>query len=71
MVYWFRTNNLNTPSYISQQIRTALQRTFGKQASGAMIRMSVVVRNGEGAQALETIKEFSRIIEPLLQKYVP
>jgi EpsI family protein len=71
VVYWFRADNLNTPSYIKQQIRTALYRTFGKQASGAMIRMSTVVKHGEDAQALQTIKGFARLIEPLLSKYVP
>ena len=71
VVYWFRADNLNTPSYIIQQIRTALHRTFGKQASGAMIRVSTVVKPGEDAQALQTIKGFARLIEPLLSKYVP
>jgi len=71
VVYWFRTDNLNTPSYIMQQVRTALQRTFGKQASGAMIRISTVVKPTEDAQALQTIKRFTRLIEPLLSKYVP
>jgi EpsI family protein len=71
VVYWFRADNLNTPSYIMQQIRTALHRTFGKQASGAMIRISTVVKPGEDAQALQTIKGFARLIEPLLPKYVP
>ena len=71
VVYWFRADNLNTPSYIMQQIRTALRRTFGKQASGAMIRISTVVKPGEDAQALQTIKGFARLIEPLLSKYVP
>ena len=47
VVYWFRANDLNTPSYISQQIRTALQRTLGKRASGAMIRISTVIAPGK------------------------
>ena len=71
VVYWFRADNLNTPSYVMQQLRTALNRTFGKQASGAMIRISTVVKPGEDAQALQTIKGFARLIEPLLSKYVP
>ena len=71
VVYWFRTNNLNTSSYITQQFRTALQRTFGRKASGAMIRISTVINSGNDQQALKNIQEFVRRIETILPEYIP
>jgi EpsI family protein len=70
VIYWFRTKNFNTPSYISQQLRTALQRTFGRQASGAMIRISTAIKPGGYAEALQTVKDFTLLMGPLLTQYV-
>ena len=71
VVYWFRTNGLNTYSFIKQQFQTALNRTFGKKTSGAMVRISTVIEKGKGEGGVSLIKSFCRQIEPLLDRYVP
>jgi EpsI family protein len=71
VVYWFRAGEFNIAKYLEQQLRIAWRRTFGKRTSGAMIRISAEVKEGEEARVGQMIREFSSAIEPLLQKYVP
>jgi EpsI family protein len=71
VVYWFRSGNLNTYSYLQQQSRFVLDRTLGKKTSGAMIRVSATVKGKSQDTALALVKSFCREIEPLLDKYVP
>ncbi|MFZ2602637.1 MAG: exosortase C-terminal domain/associated protein EpsI [Candidatus Omnitrophota bacterium] len=71
VVYWFKSNELNTYNYLKQQIKSVVGRMLGKQASGAMIRVSTEIKNGDQDEALKLIKAFCKQIEPLLKKYVP
>lgn len=71
VVYWFKSNELNTYNYLKQQIKSVAGRMLGKQASGAMIRVSTEIKNGDQDEALKLIKAFCKQIEPLLKKYVP
>jgi len=54
-----------------QQIKSVVGRMLGKQASGAMIRVSTEIKNNNQAAALKVIKGFCEEIWPLLTKYVP
>lgn len=71
VVYWFKSNDLNTYSYLKQQIKSVVGRMLGKQASGAMIRISTEIKNNNQDEALKKIKGFCEEIWPLLTKYVP
>ncbi len=71
VVYWFKSNDLNTYSYLKQQIKSVVGRMLGKQASGAMIRISTEIKNNNQDAALKKIKGFCEEIWPLLTKYVP
>ena len=71
VVYWFKSNDAYTDSYLKQQLKTVVGRMLGKKASGAMIRVSAEVKNGDQEAALKLIKAFRQQIEPLLKKYVP
>jgi len=71
VVYWFKSNELNTYSYLKQQIKSVVGRMLGKQASGAMIRISTEIKNNNQAKAFKMIKGFCEEIWPLLTKYVP
>jgi EpsI family protein len=71
VVYWFKTANLNTYSYIKQQLKMVTDRMLGKKISGAMIRMSTNFKENGQEAALGLIKSFANQIEPLLTKYVP
>ena len=72
VVYWFKTADLNTYSYMRQQLKIAVKRILRKRTSGALIRVSAHMSdNQQEDAALNLVKSFSRQIEPLLEKYVP
>lgn len=71
VVYWFKSNDLNTYNYLKQQIKSVVGRMLGKPASGAMIRISTEIKNKDQDVALKVIKGFCEEIWPLLTKYVP
>ena len=71
VVYWYKAGALNTDKYLKQQLKVVLDRMFGKRTSGALIRISAVIKGAEVKGELELVKAFSREIEPLLAKYVP
>ncbi len=71
VVYWFRTGNLSTYSYLKQQLKIVFDRTLGKRTSGAMVRVSALVKDNNADAALGLLKSFVENIEPLLARYVP
>jgi len=71
VVYWFKAGPLYTDKYIKQQWKVVTDRTFGKRTSGALIRLSVDIKDDNQAAALLLLKSFAALIEPLLPKYVP
>jgi len=71
IVYWYKAGELQTDTYLKQQLKIVVNRTFGRRISGALIRLSCDI-NGQGEKAaLDLLKRFSAKIEPLLPKYVP
>jgi EpsI family protein len=71
VVYWFKAGALNTDQYIQQQLKVVLGRMMGKRTSGALIRLSIDIKNNDEATALKTLREFVSQTEPLLPKYIP
>ena len=71
VVYWFRSANFNTYSYLRQQLKMVIARMRGRRTSGAMVRVSTVVKDNNSAAAFRLIKRFCAQIEPLLSQYVP
>ncbi|MFZ5800479.1 MAG: exosortase C-terminal domain/associated protein EpsI [Candidatus Omnitrophota bacterium] len=71
VVYWFRAGNYNTPQYLSQQIRMVLNRLIGKSSSGAMLRLSIDLKDNDEPAAQKTLRDFAALIAPLLADYVP
>lgn len=71
VIYWYKAGSLNTNNYLKQQLKIALVRTFGKSTSGALIRLSADIKEGNETAALNLLKSFTSQIEPLLPKYVP
>jgi EpsI family protein len=70
--YWFKVGRLFTPSYWRQQVLYALKAISGKPPSSALVRMAVTFNDVEDSEnAAETVKQFSRLIMPLLQEYLP
>lgn len=71
VVYWFKSTNLNTYSYLKQQVKIVADRMMRKKTYGAMIRISVMIKDNNPNAALTLIRGFTKEIEPLLAKYVP
>jgi len=72
VVYWFKAGKTNTDQYLKQQSKIVLDRMLGKRTSGAMIRLSVDIKDDKDVdRGLALIKSFTARIVPLLDKYVP
>ena len=71
IAYWYKIGKLNTNSYLTQQLKAAIDRTLGRKNSVALIRISTKIADGRQDAALNNIKAFCALIEPLLDKYVP
>ncbi len=71
VVYWFKSGNLSTYSYIHQQLKTVKDRLMQKKTSGAMIRISTVIDPKNPNKAMNLVKSFSASIIPLINRYVP
>jgi len=72
LYYWFKVGDGFTPGYWKQQILIGLNTLTGKPASSALIRLSSTVQGeGEVEKAKQVIKDFSPLIMPHIQKYLP
>ena len=70
-IYWFKIGDRFTPSYWKQQAMIAFNSFSGKSASSALIRLSAIAKSGNQEETVSNIKEFSKLIIPLLPKYLP
>jgi EpsI family protein len=71
VIYWFKSADLNTDNYLKQQMKMVTDAMLKGMATGAMIRISTNIDNGDEGAALGVIKGFCKQIEPLVEKYVP
>lgn len=71
VAYWFKSTDLNTYSYLKQQLKIVTDHLLGRKTSGAMIRLSTEIGAEGETASLKLIKEFGAQIEPLLNKYIP
>lgn len=71
VVYWFKSANLSTYSYLKQQLKVVSDLLLRKKTSSVLIRVSTNIRDNSQEAALSLIKSFCQQIEPLLAKYVP
>jgi EpsI family protein len=70
-VYWYKVGKINTNVFLSQQLVMAVSNLFGSKTSIAMIRVLTEIEDEKQEAALNKIKTFCSLIEPLLNKYVP
>ena len=71
VIYWFKSAGLNTYSYLKQQMKMVTDAMLKGRATGAMIRISTNIGDGDEGAALEVIRSFCAQVEPLLAQYVP
>lgn len=70
--YWFKVGGAFTPNYWKQQGLIALKSFLGQPSSSALIRISIPVRKEEDdASATQKLKDFGRMILPLIYKHLP
>ena len=69
--YWFKVGNSFTPSYWKQQFLIAVKTLFGRPASSAMVRLSVVFDESENLKADRMIQDFTRLILSAVKQYLP
>ncbi|MCX5699817.1 MAG: EpsI family protein [Candidatus Omnitrophica bacterium] len=71
VIYWFKSGNLSTYSYLHQQLKSVRDRLMQKKTSGAMIRISTTIDPNSPNKAMNLIKSFSESIIPVINQYVP
>jgi len=69
--YWFKVGDEYTSNYWKQQILIALKSLVDDTASSALIRVASTVREGGEEEAESDIREFSRMVVPLIPQYLP
>jgi EpsI family protein len=69
--YWFKWGNSFTPDYWKQQSMIALKSLMGQSVSSAMIRLSVECDGKDIARADRVARNFSRLILPVINQYLP
>jgi EpsI family protein len=71
VAYWYRAGGVNTNIYLKQQLKVVIDRMLGKKTSVALIRVSTKIEDNKEGAALNRLKAFCVLIEPLLDKYFP
>lgn len=69
--YWYKAGKFHTNSYLKQQLNMSINRIFGKKTSIALIRVLTKIEDNKEEAALNKLKGFCKLIEPLLAQYVP
>jgi len=69
--YWFKAGELFTSSAFRHQLNLALGQILFRNTSGALIRISTVIKNEDRAGAKQRLDQFTQTVMPLIQKYLP
>ncbi len=69
--YWFKVGNSFTHNYWMQQLLIAVKTLTGKPHSSALIRVSCDVLGGDAEKAIQLSKEFTGLIYPYFESYLP
>lgn len=70
-VYWYKIGKFYTRSYVKQQVNLLLDQILFKKTGIAVIMVSTQVKEKSAELALNNIKRFCNLIEPLLERYIP
>ena len=71
IIYFFEAGDFVTPSYLKLRGRMMLNQIKFKRRSGAMVRFSTPILNGNADEAFTTLKEFMNELVPILPQYLP
>lgn len=69
--YWFKVGDEYTSNYWKQQLLIAVKSLFDDSSSSALIRIASTVGEGGKEKAEESIRQFARLVVPLIPEYLP
>ena len=69
--YWFKVGEVFTPNYWKQQFLIARNSLMGKNKGSALIRLSVDILDGNQENSVASAKEFTNLVVPVIQKFLP
>jgi EpsI family protein len=72
VLYWYQAHGHTTPSEYAAKYHLIADSIMLNRSDGALIRITTVVRNGEGSSAAESRAiRFAQLSLPLLDRYIP
>ena len=71
IIYFFEVGDFITPSYLKLRKKMMLNQIKFKRHSGAMVRFSTPILDGNIDEAFTTLKEFMSQLVPILPQYLP
>ncbi|CAN2045933.1 EpsI family protein [Candidatus Magnetomoraceae bacterium gMMP-1] len=69
--YWFQSRGRIIASEYMQKIYLVIDSIIKQRTDGSFVRLIAPVINNDAAAALSSLKEFTKILMPLLYEYIP
>ena len=71
VLYWYQSRGRFISSEYWQKIYLVIDSIIKKRTDGSFVRLIVPVINGNEENALTDLKDFARLLVPVLQEYLP
>jgi len=71
VLYWFQSRGRIISSEYLQKIYLVIDSITRKRTDGSFVRLIAPIHNGDEEKTLEVIKEFAKLIFPILTEYIP
>ena len=71
VLYWYQSRGRFISSEYWQKIYLVIDSITKKRTDGSFVRLIAPVENGNEEKALTDLKDFARLLVPVLQEYLP
>jgi len=71
VLYWFQSRGRIISSEYMQKIYLVLDSITRRRTDGSFVRLISFVRNGDMDMTTQTMKDFSKLLIPILNQYIP
>ena len=71
VLYWFQSRGRIIASEYLQKIYLVWDAITRQRTDGSFVRLIAPVQNGDGDSAWEDLKSFARLLDPVLNAYIP
>lgn len=71
VLYWFQSRGRIISSEYLQKIYLVIDSIARKRTDGSFVRLIAPIQNGDEEKTVEYIKEFGKLIFPILTEYIP